>query len=645
MIPDEIIAEVLERVNVVEFVGRHVNLKKAGTLYKGLCPFHDEKTPSFTVSPTRNTYHCFGCGAHGHAIKFLMEVGARNFPEAVRELAAEVGVEVPESRPQSAEEKRRREQKKTKERRLLDAQDRLTSYYADQLYSQAGERAQRYLSGRGMSRRAAEAFRLGWASGDKRAFAQFLEANEISLADMVDLGVVMEPKDGWKPSQVLDGGYLRFRERLMFPVVDFRGDVTGYSGRILDANKKIAKYMNSPETPVFTKGQQLYGAFTARSAARKASRVILVEGNVDVIALWDQGLEGTVAAMGTALTPEQVRLVKRLNTNCVCVMDGDAAGLKAAFSSLGPFLDAGLQPRAVILPDGDDPDSYVQQHGVDRFVQLLDDARPLLDIMIDHEIAQQPDDTPGRLAALRNLAPALTKLSDTLSRELYISQLVDKLGVSNDFVNSALAEVSERRPPAAPIEGPAGPPAPLDLPPPLMEMPYPSSTGMESPQFDSHRQPPEESFFLPGYVSQMLVFIMQFPSLVVRLYEAECQKYLTQPGLIGFFHCLYNEVSVGKSPNMDRILNGLDDAQTTAFLRGLQAMPLAADAEVVEQAFEEALLRLQRGALEADRSRLSREIRDTFSTDPIRCAELNDELKRIRAALANLSAQTARGAV
>ena len=267
MIPDETIAEVLARTDIITLVGRHVTLKKAGTLFKGLCPFHDEKTPSFTVSPTRNTYHCFGCGAHGHSIKFLMEVGARNFPEAVRELAAECGVEVPESRRESPEQREARSRKKSLQRRLLDVQDLLTTYYSDQLFGAQGGSARSYLQGRGLSVDAATAFRLGWASGDKRAFAAFMEAHQIPRDDLAQLGVLLPPDEGWQDTQILGGGYLRFRERLMFPVVDFRGDVTGYSGRILDSRKKIAKYMNSPETPIFTKGEQLYGAFTARSVA------------------------------------------------------------------------------------------------------------------------------------------------------------------------------------------------------------------------------------------------------------------------------------------------------------------------------------------------------------------------------------------
>ena len=648
MIPDETIAEVLNRTDIVAFVGRHVTLKKAGTIFKGLCPFHDEKSPSFTVSPTRNTYHCFGCGAHGHAIKFLMEVGARNFPEAVKELAAECGVEVPDSRPESPQERAERQEKKSLERRLLDVQDTLTAYYTEQLFGPGGERVRGYLSDRGISRRAAEAFRLGWASGDKVAFQKFVSTHEIQLEDLVSLGVVMEPRDGWNEGRPLRGGYLRFRERLMFPVVDFRGDVTGYSGRILEKNKKIAKYMNSPESPVFTKGEQLYGAFTARTAARKAGRALLVEGNVDVIALWEQGLEGTVAAMGTALTPSQVRLVKRLSHQVICIMDGDDAGQKAAFSSLIPFLESGLQPRAVTLPVGSDPDSFIAQNGVSQFTELLDSAPPLIDVLIEKEVTSNPNDPPGRLTALRHIAPILARLTDALALDVYVNALMDKLELTEDIVRRAIKEsekstkAADRKPPVKRPEFQA-PVAEIfeNLPPPPLDDGY---TGTNREVFVQEKRPQEAAFFVPGYVSQIFVFIVQYPGLVARMFERSGHKYLTQAGLVAFFHSLYDEVIIGKTPNIDRILNGLGDSQVVAFLRGLQSLPLVIEVDRVEEVFDDAMLRLQRGALEAERSRLNQEIRRVFSVDTVRCGELNEQLNRVRADLGRLSAGEAEGA-
>ncbi|MCB1185155.1 DNA primase, partial [bacterium] len=442
MIPEQTIAEILERVDLVKLVGRQVKLRKAGAGFMGLCPFHDEKSPSFSVSPVRRTYHCFGCGAHGDAVRFLMEQHGRSFPEAVRELAAEVGVMVPEERPEPPARRAERERQRSEAERLFAAQDAVTTYYTDTLFSPAGEPAQRYLTGRGFTPDTARAFRLGYADGDAARFQRFLATTDVALADLVALGLLLVPDTGPDPSAPLQGHYLRFRRRLMCPVVDVRGQVTGYSGRVLDAKAKAAKYVNSPETPVFTKGDQLYGAFTARSTARRAGRVILCEGNLDVVALWQAGFPGTVAAMGTALTTRQVRLVKRLSEQVICVMDGDAAGAKAAFASLLPFLEEGIQPRAVLLTGGHDPDSYVREHGADAFRTLLAAARPLLDLYIEREAAARPADALGRAEGLRALAPALRLLQDPLTRDLYRQQVASTLGVPLDFVDRAIQEAA-----------------------------------------------------------------------------------------------------------------------------------------------------------------------------------------------------------
>ncbi|MCB9551257.1 MAG: DNA primase [Myxococcales bacterium] len=431
-----------DRTDIVAVVGRHVTLKKAGTLYKGLCPFHEEKTPSFTVSPTRNTYHCFGCGAHGDCFRFVVETENRTFPEAVRQLAESAGVHIPEERPLSPAKQAERQEKKDTTRRLLDLQDKLCAFYTAELFSERGKPAQRYLAERGIERRTAEAFRLGYASGDKIAFAQWVEQHDVDREDLVALGVLLRPDEGWSVGQRLWGGYLRFRERVMFPVVDLRGEVVGFSGRILTNDKKTAKYINSPETPVFTKGEQLYGAYTARTAARRAGRVVLVEGNVDVVMLWQAGLEGTVAPMGTALTDKQVRLVARLAESVVCVMDGDAAGNKAAYASLEPFLDAGIQPRAVMLPDGDDPDSFVRREGIEAFQAEIDRAPPLLDLFIERAAASHPPDLQGRVAALRAIAPALARLDDPLAGELYRARVSTLLEVPPRVVASAIDEAA-----------------------------------------------------------------------------------------------------------------------------------------------------------------------------------------------------------
>lgn len=443
MIPDEIIAEVRDRVDIVGLVGRYVDLKKAGTLYKACCPFHQERTPSFTVTPTRGTYHCFGCEVHGDAIKFVREIENIGFAEAVRRLAREVGVEVPETRPMSAAQKAARARKKTLEERLLVVQDALAAYYTNTLFGPAGGPGRAYLEGRGITRRAAEAFRLGWATGDKADFQAWARTKGISREDLVSLGVLVAPEEGWRSGEPLDGGYLRFRERVMFPVVDVRGEVVGFGGRIV-RDQKAAKYINSPETPVYTKGRHVYGGHTARTGARRSNRVVLCEGNIDVVSLWQSGMEGTVAAMGTALTEAQVRIVKRLSPNVVCLMDGDAAGRKAAFGSLLSFLGEGVEPRAVMLPDGEDPDSYVAANGIDALTARLDEARPLFDLFIEDVSGRHPADNPGRIAALGEVAPALIRLEDPLTRTLYRRQVADALRIDAEIVEAAEGQAKAR---------------------------------------------------------------------------------------------------------------------------------------------------------------------------------------------------------
>jgi DNA primase len=679
LIPDATIAEVRARADVVRVVGRAVDLKKAGTLFKGLCPFHEERTPSFTVSPTRNTYHCFGCGAHGDALRFLTEHEAMSFPEAVRALAAEVGVEVPESRAESPEERQAREAKRSLTARLLAAQDKITAHFTEALFGPRGGAARAYLKQRGITRRTAEAFRLGWASGDKADFARFLEADgDVALDDLVTLGLLVPPDEGFREGERLGGGYLRFRERVMFPVVDLRGEVVGFSGRILDPHKKAAKYINSPETPVFTKGEHLYGAHTARHAARRAGRLVLCEGNVDVVMVYQAGIEGVAAAMGTALTPAQVRLVKRLSEQVVCVMDGDAAGAKAAFASLVPFLEAGLQPRAVMLPAGEDPDSFVRAQGLEAFEALVDAAPPLLDLYITRAGDDHPADPPGRVAALRHVAPALAALDDALTLNLYRSKVAEALAVDGALVDQAIEDAKRaaaesrargagRRsalreapaPRSAPTPAPPPPEVPFEVhlepPPPFEPAPHhdeppppflgdgPAAGG--PPPADLPPPPPEvRPLRVPRYARELFEFIVQYPHLAKRLDVEDAHICLTHAGLAGFVDGLCREVEAGRTPNVDRLLSNLRDADVVAFLRECQARRPSQDGSTIEQAFDDAHRRVRLGSLEAEDRRIRDAMRAAWREDRAAYVELAERLKSIRVQLKHLHSPSVEGA-
>ncbi len=622
MIPDEVIAEIRDRVDIVELVGRVVQLKKAGTVYKGLCPFHSENTPSFTVTPTRNTYHCFGCGVHGDAVRFLVEHEKMNFPEAVRELARGVGVEVPDSRPISPQEREARQRKRSLEERLLQVQDKLTAWYTGQLFAPAGGPVRDYLQRRGVTREAAEAFRLGFANPDKRAFDDWIADSGVDPDDLTALGVLLPPDEGWERGRLLGGGYHRFHGRLVFPIVDIRGEVRGFSARLMHDSKKTAKYVNSPETPVFTKGDQLYGAHTARSAARLEGRLVLCEGQVDVIAMWQAGVKGSAAAMGTAFTPKQARLIKRLSEQVVCVMDGDAAGQKAAFASLKPMLHAGLQVRSVTMPAGEDPDSFLRKQGPEALRTLLEDAPPLLERFIEGLATDHPADAPGRTAALRSLGPVLAAVPDELTRDLYRQQAARMLGVDLEFVDRALGDV----PPPAPV------PRPVERVPEFVPVfdpgPQPAVL-MEAPR--SLPPPPDpETRNIPQYEMELLEFIVQFPRLIEAFQGAEAHKSLTYPGLAAFFAGFYREVTAGRMPNEDRLLAEIGDARVSAVVRELQAKPPSiVDESAVDDAFSESLETFRQRTVER---------RYKAKLEEYRAISHTRDLEQRRAVLAELNA-------
>jgi len=643
MITDTTIREVSERANCVSVVGRFVDLKKAGTLFKGLCPFHEEKTPSFTVSPLRNTYHCFGCGAHGDAIRFLMEIGGRSFPESVKELAEEFGVEIVEDRSVSPKRKQKLAQEKDERKRLYTVQDRVATFFTQVLFSNQGGLAQRYLDGRGIDPNAATAFRLGYCPGNAAVVANFVEEAGITLDEMASLGIITRPDNGFDRQRPLGGGYLRFRERLVCPIVDIKDQVVGFSCRILVDNKKSAKYVNSPETPIFVKGEQLYGASTAKKPARQADTVIVCEGNLDVITLWEFGFKASVAVMGTALTDYQGLLLRRLGKQITVIMDGDSAGQKAAFNGLSSFLRAGLQPRAVTMPDGEDPDSYLRAHGADALQERIESAQPLLEIFMDACIAKHPNDDPGKLAAVREISKTLLHLDDELSKRLYIQRLHSRLELSIELIEAAMTEASvqqskqdlqetetQRRQRAQPTQRSVTqiPEPPIDLP---EFRPFTGQTG------------PEESIFLPtenvriefpGYLSQIFGFILQFPSISLDFHTLDGHKFLTQNALIGFLGVLRQSVADGQTPNVDRILSIMTCSQTVAFLRACQAREPTADEESVKAELPNLIKTLALNFLTGERKRLQAELRQAYEARDARCDELRKELREVQERLA-----------
>jgi len=414
VIPDSFKQDLLNRVDIVDVVSRYVQLKKGGANYLGLCPFHGEKTPSFTVSPAKQFYHCFGCGVHGNAIGFLMEYGGMGYIDAVKELAASVGMQVPE-KPRTSEEIARTERQTD----LYGVMEKAMEFYRAEL--KKAPRAIEYLKGRGLTGEAAARFRIGYAPDDWQGLQKIFPGYEDKA--LVEAGLVIE-NEGKR--------YDRFRDRIMFPIYSARGAVIGFGGRVMgDAEPK---YLNSPETPLFEKGREVYGLVQAREAIRQAGRVLVVEGYMDVVALAQFELGYAVATLGTATTPVHVGKLLRLADELVFCFDGDAAGRKAAWRALEVALP--LAPdhkpiRFLFLPDGDDPDTYVRRHGKAGFEKLLRQAQTLSDFLLGQLRAESDlASAEGRAGFLARAKPHIQKLAAPALRVQLVNAVAEMARVS-----------------------------------------------------------------------------------------------------------------------------------------------------------------------------------------------------------------------
>jgi DNA primase len=412
LIPESFIQELLARVDVVDVVGRYVQLRKGGANLLGLCPFHNEKSPSFTVSPTKQFYHCFGCGAHGSAITFLIEHTGASFPEAVRTLAGSAGMTVPEEdrSPRQRAESARRKEEVSRHTQVLEAAQ---AFYLKQLKASAP--AIRYLKQRGLTGEVARHFGLGWSGSDRQGLAQVFSRYDDAV--LVEAGLVIEAEDGRR--------YDRFRERVMFPIRNTRGVLIGFGGRII--GKGEPKYLNSPETPIFSKGHELYGLWEGRQAIRNEGQVIVVEGYMDVVGLAQLGIGNAVATLGTSTTPDHVKKLLRASDRVVFSFDGDKAGRRAAWRALQaclPALRDDINLRFLFLPSEHDPDSYVREFGAEAFRASLVEASALSRFLLD-ELASRHNlnEAEGRAACMHEARPLLATvpacgLKTQIEREL-----------------------------------------------------------------------------------------------------------------------------------------------------------------------------------------------------------------------------------
>ncbi|NPB09455.1 MAG: DNA primase [Thermodesulfobacteria bacterium] len=419
----EVARRIKETVNIVDVISEYVALKRSGRNYLGLCPFHADRKPSFVVNEEKQIFRCFGCGVGGDVIGFYMKFHNLDFVEAVRELARrfDIPFDLDEGDRVSA----------SRQKALFEVNEKAQRFFVQMLWaSRAGEEARAYLQKRGLSAETAKIFGLGFAPNSYDSLASHLKLAGIDLSLAEEAGLLVRREDG--------SFYDRFRHRLIFPIYDLSGRVVGFGGRILGSGEP--KYLNTPETAIYHKGALLYGLFHTRDFIRSAGFGLVVEGYLDLLSLYEAGIKEVVASLGTALTAQHVRQMKGLSQEWYLVFDADEAGLKAAMRAAPIFLNEGLFPRVIILPQDEDPDSFVRQHGARAFLDLKEKALEIFDFLLEILRTRHPPTPEGKLAVFRELEPALMALKDPVLLDLEVKKIAERLGISETAIKRSLAQ-------------------------------------------------------------------------------------------------------------------------------------------------------------------------------------------------------------
>jgi DNA primase len=436
-IPRHKVDEIYNAADILEVVGDYVPLKKKGQNYWALSPFTNEKTPSFAVNPAKGIFKCFSSGKGGNAVQFLIELEGLSYVEALRALAKKYNIEL-EEEEESPEEKAARDKRES----LLIVNEFASRWFHEQmLQSEEGRSVGlSYFKERGILEHSIKSFQLGYAPDSWEAFVAEAEKQQFRNEYLQELGLASTSE---KTGKLYD----RFRERVMFPISDVAGKVVGFGGRVLTSEKQMAKYINSPESSVYHKSHVLYGLFQAKQHIRNADLCIMTEGYLDVIALHQSGVQHAVASSGTALTTEQVRLIRRFTKNVLMIYDGDAAGIKAALRGIDILLQEAMQARVLVLPDGHDPDSFIKQHGVEAFEQTVKEkALSFIDFQYEVLSDQYDVSDPGQQATLvREMAATLGNIGDLLNRQLHVQHLASKLGLSEGLIARAVEDAMKEQ--------------------------------------------------------------------------------------------------------------------------------------------------------------------------------------------------------
>jgi DNA primase len=574
VISEDKIAEIRERAPIAEVIGNYVALKKSGNSLRGLCPFHNEKTPSFYVHPNRGFYHCFGCKASGDIFSFLMHVEGKTFPEVARDLAEQTGVQLPVYDPQREAEFQRN---KKQTERLASLMEKATEYYAAQLQEHADSGiARAEYAERGISEESARKFRLGYAPHGWDSLARFFEREGVSPSDAEAVGLISARRSG-------RGHYDRFRHRLMFPVTDVHGRVVAFSGRALAPVSSMeqqkdppAKYLNSPENPLYHKGEILYGLHEGRVEIRREDQVVLCEGNFDLVALHQAGFQNALAPMGTAFTDAHAKLIKRFAQKVTFLFDGDKAGRKAVREAYTVVAKVGLSAHVVSLPQGSDPDSFLREQGSESLRTRIVSAPTLIEYLIDESAGSVEPNPHAKADAIAKLGPILAAVESPIERGLYVERVARKFGVADlSLVKRELRRGLGRGKERAASRRDA---VQQDIAPPVSEL-----------------------------QSKLISVLIDQPTLVHYEGVHKLPQLLTSPDLRAIFDSILRMVDRQGSLEVTALLNELDDNQLRSWLEAKLAVQQHSLDEA-RQILDDGLPLLERKNIEQELPRLQQRI-------------------------------------
>ena len=533
--------EIKRTADIVELIGQFVQLKRAGQNHVGLCPFHSEKDPSFSASPSRQMFHCFGCKKGGDIFDFWMEYHKVSFPQAMQDLADRYQISLP-TKQISPAEKLKVDLKES----LFEINQTAAEYFHDILIkSKKGSPGREYLDKRLISKKTISEYLLGYIPDEWDGLTGFLSRKKVDTGLAAQAGLIVPKKNG--------GYYDRFRGRVLFPIFNLRNKIVGFGGRVLDDSSP--KYLNTPETPIFHKSELLYGLHTAYQPIRESSRAVVVEGYTDVLALSRYGFQEAVATLGTALTRDHIRKLKGYAKEAVVVFDSDAAGKMATVRSLSIFLNEGMSSRVMVLPEGDDPDSFVRSNGLDGFLNLLSQAMPMFEFYLDLQLSKGGDQIEGQVSVLNEIFPVLSELKNEAQLSLYVRRLSEKTGISESAILTELKKWIKR----------------------------PSwkgkEKGIKERMFDSKAKKLDDLPFLN--------LLIHNPHIMDRILKLEFKALLSDPTIIEIIDVMAEIYTREGQISPAEILERLDNMPTMERFREAMLAPAIYRLEEVEQAVNE----------------------------------------------------------